>query len=54
MRKELAEVKKQNKLLGASLERAERAATFIQLNGSADIEHWMDEASRNGGKPLSW
>jgi hypothetical protein len=46
LHKELAEVMKQNKLLRARLERAERAVTFIQLNGTADVEHWMDEAWR--------
>jgi hypothetical protein len=45
LRKELAEVKRQNRLLRAQLERerAERAATFIQLSGTADVEGWMDE-----------
>ena len=45
LRKELAEVKRQNELLRATLERerAERAATFVQLNGPADLDGWMDE-----------
>ena len=46
LRQELAEVKEQNKLLRASLEGAERAVAFIHLNGSADVELWMDEGWR--------
>ena len=44
LRQELAEVK--DKLLRVRLERAERAPTFIQLNGTADVEDWMDEGWR--------
>ena len=39
LRKELAQVKRQNKLLRARLELAERAATVIRLNGNASVEH---------------
>jgi hypothetical protein len=40
LREELAEVKTQNRVLRARLERAERAATVIRWNGNASVEHW--------------
>ena len=46
LRSELAKVKKQNQLLLAKLEYAERAANFVRLNKTADVEHWMDEVLR--------
>jgi len=46
LRSELAEVKKQNQLLLAKSNGAERAATFVQLNERADVEQWTDEVLR--------
>lgn len=49
LRKELAEVKKQNKLLRARLECAERASTLIRLRGTADVDQWINEMWRMRG-----
>jgi hypothetical protein len=49
LRKKLAETKKQNKLLRAKLELAERAVTFIHLKGTSDLGALMDEMWRIRG-----
>ena len=43
LRKDLADLRKQNALLRAKLEMVERTPTFVLLSGPADIEEWRDE-----------
>ena len=47
LRNEIAALKKENELLRAELELAGPTPTFVRLEGSPDVENWMDDVLRS-------
>jgi len=47
LHKEIAALMKENELLRAELELAERTPTFVHLEGPSDVQNWMDDVLRS-------